>query len=111
MSKSRGNVVNPQEYVDRYGSDVLRCFLMFIGPWNQGGPWDGRGIEGVARFLRRAYSPVGGGGSPGEGGPQKDGRPTPGAAQKGNKELRGVRVNTAFGAPRVPTNLLLAGTR
>src|SRR5919107_772952 len=58
MSKSRGNVVNPQEFVDRYGSDALRCYLMFIGPWNQGGPWDGRGIEGVARFLRRAHSLV-----------------------------------------------------
>jgi leucyl-tRNA synthetase len=56
MSKSRGNVVNPQEFVDHYGSDALRCFLMFIGPWNLGGPWDGRGIEGVARFLRRAHS-------------------------------------------------------
>src|ERR671921_2560105 len=58
MSKSRGNVVNPQNFVDRYGSDALRCFLMFIGPWSEGGPWDGRGIEGVARFLRRALSLV-----------------------------------------------------
>ena len=58
MSKSRGNVVNPQDFVDRYGSDALRCFLMFIGPWNQGGPWDGRGIEGVSRLLRRALSLV-----------------------------------------------------
>ena len=56
MSKSRGNVVNPQEFVDRYGSDALRCFLMFIGPWNEGGPWNGRGIEGVSRWLRRAVA-------------------------------------------------------
>ena len=65
MSKSRGNVVNPQEYVDRFGSDALRCFLMFIGPWSEGGPWDGKGIEGVSRWLRRVLTLVAGGDSSG----------------------------------------------
>src|ERR671921_2320483 len=82
MSKSRGNVVNPQDFVDRYGSDALRCFLMFIGPWNQGGPWDGRGIEGVARFLRRAHSPVARGGSAGAGEPPQPDPPPPGVGEK-----------------------------
>ena len=56
MSKSRGNVVNPDEYVSRYGSDVVRLYLMFIGPWDQGGPWNMTGIEGAARFVHRVWT-------------------------------------------------------
>ena len=47
MSKSRGNVVNPDEYVERIGADAVRCYLMFIGPWDQGGPWNREGIGGI----------------------------------------------------------------
>ena len=56
MSKSRGNVVNPDDYVSKYGADAVRAFLMFIGPWDQGGPWNPRAIEGVQRFLQRVWS-------------------------------------------------------
>ncbi len=55
MSKSRGNVANPDDLVARYGSDAVRCFLMFIGPWDQGGPWSATGIDGVYRFLGRVW--------------------------------------------------------
>jgi leucyl-tRNA synthetase len=55
MSKSRGNVANPDELVARYGSDTVRLFLMFIGPWDQGGPWNPMGIEGIHRFLGRVW--------------------------------------------------------
>jgi leucyl-tRNA synthetase len=55
MSKSRGNVVNPDDLTARYGTDVVRLFLMFIGPWDQGGPWNPTGIEGVHRFLIRVW--------------------------------------------------------
>ncbi len=58
MSKSRGNVVNPDDYVSKYGADAVRAFLMFIGPWEQGGPWNPRAIEGVQRFLQRVWSLV-----------------------------------------------------
>lgn len=58
MSKSRGNVVNPDEFVRQYGADVLRAYLMFIGPWDEGGPWNSRGIEGIWRFLARVWSLV-----------------------------------------------------
>jgi leucyl-tRNA synthetase len=56
MSKSRGNVVNPDDYVGRYGADVVRIYLMFIGPWDQGGPWNMTGIEGSARFVQRVWT-------------------------------------------------------
>jgi leucyl-tRNA synthetase len=56
MSKSRGNVVNPDELVGAYGADAVRAYLMFIGPWEAGGPWNPSGIEGVARFLNRVWA-------------------------------------------------------
>jgi leucyl-tRNA synthetase len=108
MSKSRGNVVNPQDLVDRYGADALRCFLMFIGPWNQGGPWDSRGIEGVARFLRRAYSLVAGGDSSGTADPKELDRRTARLLKKVTGHLKEFRFNTALAALMEHTNYLLA---
>lgn len=58
MSKSRGNVVDPDDLVSRYGADTFRCYLMFIGPWEEGGPWNSQGIEGVYRFMHRVWSVV-----------------------------------------------------
>ncbi|MBA4115233.1 MAG: leucine--tRNA ligase, partial [Rubrobacter sp.] len=108
MSKSRGNVVNPQEFVDRYGSDALRCFLMFIGPWNQGGPWDGRGIEGIARFLRRAYSLAASSESSGTADPGELDRRTARMVKKVTEDLEAFRFNTALAALMEHTNYLLA---
>ena len=109
MSKSRGNVVNPQEYVDRFGSDALRCFLMFIGPWNEGGPWDGKGIEGVSRWLRRALSLATGGASSGsEADPSELSRRTNRLIKKITGDLEAFRFNTAIAALMEHTNYLLA---
>ncbi len=55
MSKSRGNVINPDDYVGKHGADTVRGYLMFIGPWDLGGPWDPSAIEGVSRFLHRVW--------------------------------------------------------
>jgi leucyl-tRNA synthetase len=56
MSKSRGNVTDPDSLVAAHGADAVRCYLMFIGPWDQGGPWDSRGIQGVIRWLRDTWA-------------------------------------------------------
>ncbi len=53
MSKSRGNIVNPDEYIEKYGTDALRMYLMFIGPYDQGGDFQDTGMKGMRRFLDR----------------------------------------------------------
>ncbi len=55
MSKSRGNIVNPDDVIDQYGADAFRCYEMFMGPLEQMKPWSMHGVEGVARFLARVW--------------------------------------------------------
>ena len=55
MSKSRGNVIAPDDLVNAYGTDTVRVYLMFGWRWEMGGPWDSRGIEGSYRFLNRVW--------------------------------------------------------
>jgi leucyl-tRNA synthetase len=58
MSKSRGTQVSPDEVVRQHGADTLRLHLMYLGPWEQGGPWNNRGLQGMERFIRRAWTVV-----------------------------------------------------
>src|SRR3972149_2171332 len=55
MSKSKNNVVNPDDFTDKYGSDVFRLYLMFMGPYDLGGDWSDKGIAGTDRFVQRTY--------------------------------------------------------
>ncbi|PIR41103.1 MAG: leucine--tRNA ligase [Candidatus Yanofskybacteria bacterium CG10_big_fil_rev_8_21_14_0_10_46_23] len=56
MSKSRGNVIDPDEVVIEHGADAVRMFLAFMGPYAQGGPWSKTGINGISRFIKRVWT-------------------------------------------------------
>ena len=58
MSKSRGNVVAPDNLVQSYGADTLRAFLMFFSRWDMGGPWSSGGIDGTSRWMRRIWATI-----------------------------------------------------
>jgi len=64
MSKSRGNVVSPDDLIKTYGADTVRAYLMFFARWEMGAPWSSKGIEGAARWIRRIWTmftdPLGG---------------------------------------------------
>ncbi|MFH1890472.1 MAG: leucine--tRNA ligase [Candidatus Kuenenbacteria bacterium] len=55
MSKSKGNVINPDDYVQKYGADTVRIYEMFMGPFDQAIPWDDKGVVGIYRFLNKVW--------------------------------------------------------
>jgi leucyl-tRNA synthetase len=87
MSKSRGNVITPDEYVLTQGADAVRAYLMFVAPWEHGGEWDDSGISGVSRWLNRVWtlllSEYNG-----------DGKISPDARQKAEQELSRITHQT-----------------
>jgi len=87
MSKSRGNVVNPDDYVAQYGADTVRVFLMFLGPWYGGGPWNTQGIQGPWRFLNSVWDLAA---ETAEGPPAS----TAGATEQADAELRRLMHKT-----------------
>ncbi|HET9000034.1 MAG TPA: leucine--tRNA ligase [bacterium] len=109
MSKSRGNVANPDDYVGTMGADTVRTYLMFIGPWDGGGPWNPQGIEGLHRFLHRVWHLVVDAAPPGPGG--ADGaatvrRVTHQTVKRVTDDLEAFRFNTALAALMECTNAL-----
>ncbi len=106
MSKSRGNVVNPDAVVAEYGADALRCYEMFMGPLEQVKPWNTRSVAGVSRFLARVWSLLIG--DTGEVRPQVSDEPADRQAhltrqyhkkiKKVSEDLDGMRFNTALSA-------------
>jgi leucyl-tRNA synthetase len=97
MSKSRGNVVNPDQYLEKYGADVFRMYMMFLGPYEEGGDFRDEGITGVQRFLESVWRLV----------RERDAAASAPAAlqravhrtiQKVEEDLEGLRYNTAIAA-------------
>ena len=110
MSKSRGNVVNPDEFMDRWGVDSFRTFLMFLGPYEQGGDFRDQGISGVRRFLERLWSSAHVAGT--------DGAPDEMVLRKLHQTIRKVgedisrlQYNTAIAAMMEYMNVLRSGER
>jgi len=103
MSKSRGNVVNPDDFVKKYGADTVRAYLMFIGPWDQGGPWNPQGIGGVARFLADVWNLA----LPGDGTPAKGDSPE--AAEKLTRVVHQTIRKVGEDYKSFKFNTLLAG--
>ena len=111
MSKSRGNVVNPDDVTAQFGSDSLRLFLMFMGPLEMAKPWSSTGIEGVRRFLNRAWRMMVGDEEAGVVATVTD-RPMTadeervlhGTIKKVTEDIEAVRLNTAISAMMVFVN-------
>jgi leucyl-tRNA synthetase len=110
MSKSRGNVVNPDQYFGTWGADAFRTYLMFLGPYEQGGDFRDNGIAGTRRFLERVWASVSECTS--------DGAPDPGVlgalhrmVRKVTDDLPRLSYNTAIAAMMEYLNVLRSGER
>ena len=113
MSKTKGNVVNPDEYIDRYGADTFRTYLMFLGPYQEGGDFRDSGIVGPQRFLSRVSDAVEAAVEEG-----KTGFPDPAVERAVHQTIRqatddfaGLSFNTAIAALMELLNTLRAAGR
>ncbi len=110
MSKSRGNVVAPDDLVSSLGADTLRAYLMFLGPWEQGGDWSDSGISGISRWLVRvwklALEPYRVKGKTGEQAHTDLQRTTHQTIRKVTDDLEKLRFNTMISALMEFTNYL-----
>jgi leucyl-tRNA synthetase len=96
MSKSKGNIVNPDHYVEQYGADTFRMYLMFLGPYQEGGDFRDSGIIGLSRFLEKVHGLLNE--------PLSDGQPSDGALvstmhetiKQVTEDIEGLRYNTAI---------------
>lgn len=109
MSKSKGNVVNPDQLVEKFGTDALRAYLLFIGPPELDAEWNDRGIEGVYRWIRRVWNLI-------EEGGFADGKETNAEVlkvshkyiKKINEDLQRMHMNTVVAALMEWSNWLIA---
>jgi leucyl-tRNA synthetase len=110
MSKSRGNVVNPDEYMEDWGADSFRTYLMFLGPYEEGGDFQDRGISGVRRLLDRLWSSVLDAERAGDGDPAVM-RKLHKTIRKVTEDIPALTYNTAIAAMMEYMNALRASER
>jgi leucyl-tRNA synthetase len=103
MSKSKGNVVNPDEIVGEFGADAVRVYEMFMGPFEDGAPWSQQGILGVERFLKRFWKYVTKGAGAGDG---KGKIALHRAIKKVGEDIGDFKFNTAISALMILLNEL-----
>ncbi len=116
MSKSRGNVIAPDDYVAELGADVVRLYLMFMGPWEGGGDWSDSGINGVARWVNRLWDQL----TDPSNGPSDDAGTGPAdrevrralhqTLRQATQDFERFKYNTAIAAMMSFTNVLAAAT-
>ena len=103
MSKSRGNVVNPDAHVSTQGADAVRAFLMFVGPWDQGGSWSDQGIQGISRWMDRVWDIAA----------ERDAATLPANDESGSDDLRRIMHKTirrvSQDMERMRFNTMIAG--
>jgi leucyl-tRNA synthetase len=109
MSKSRGNVVNPDTVVDEFGADSLRLYEMFMGPLEQAKPWQTSGLQGVRRFLERVHT-LGTRTLSNEPMDEKTARLVHRTTKKVGEDIDALRFNTAISAMMILSNHLAAFT-
>ncbi|MDO8582405.1 MAG: class I tRNA ligase family protein [bacterium] len=108
MSKSKGNVINPDEYIERYGADTLRTYLMFLAPFAQGGDFRDESVMGIYRFLNRVWALASGKLTAGSNGAlQKAIHKT---VKKVTEDIADLKYNTAISAMMILLRELEAGT-
>ena len=106
MSKSRGNVVNPDHVVEQYGADSLRCYEMFMGPLEKVKPWQTNGVKGVYSFLAKAYRFFGDSNNWIDGDEDSEVlKSLHQTIQKVESDTEGMRFNTAISQMMIFTNL------
>ncbi|MFH1840980.1 MAG: leucine--tRNA ligase [Candidatus Shapirobacteria bacterium] len=103
MSKTRGNIVNPEEIVEKYGADTLRLYLLFMGPYDATISWDPKGVEGVWRFLQRVWRLVNESKTP-----TRLDRVTHKTIKKVTEDIEKLKFNTAIAAMMEFVNALYA---
>lgn len=114
MSKSRGNVIAPDDLVQEYGADTVRGYLMFGFRWEQGGPWDSNGILGIQRFLERVWDLVENSSSPANGSAPSEAalrdlrRKQHQAIRRVTKDIESFSFNTMVAGLMEYTNALIA---